>query len=497
MPQSKENIVNLNADLPATRNDGWGNIATGMGTKRDKAAYTSYSHVAMLDIETLNQMYAGDGLVTSIIDIRADDVTREWGHVVGDKINKDKRGVIQTEMDRLNTPSVYNLAKKWARLQGGSLIFIGAMDGKPVDTPLNTAKIRNIEYLRVYDLGDIMTAESTFTTDPSSPNFGKIEVYTVRNRIGNQFTTTKIHYTRCIPIFGRKVPTSASIAAPTLNERYWGISEIQPAWEYLRAFANAFGSVSTVLMELIIGKYKFSQLDEMLANGTAGLSAFKTRMESIELTKSTIHSVFLGEDEDYTRDTANLSSIPDVLDRFMMNVSAVTKYPVTKLFGRSPSGLNATGEGDSKNYNESVRSDQRDMTPCVQQLVKIIAEWKGIKGDVQFVWNNLVLLTDEQKMEQKRKASEAFRTRADGFQIYVNAGILTPEEAYSLTFENVLGPKDFEDLPEYTPPPGTPEGNPEEKPIEEEEKEETPPVVEDRADSLWERFKGKVRAILD
>lgn len=437
-----------NDTLPAkaSRNDGWKNILTGAGTSRDKRRYTSFDVSTMISKDQLAHMYMGDGIVASIIDIFADDMTREWGYVENDPVNEQNAGTILTEMDRLDARTAFNTAGKWARLFGGALIFVGAMDGRAPDQPLDMTRIKNIEFLKVFDLGDILTYNCIFDEDVKSPTYGSILKYSVQMRSGQKWDQIFIHASRCIPFFGKKIPFSTTGAASLPETRYWGMSEIQPIWDYIKDHQNAFGSVSNILLELIIGKYTFQDMDEMLATGNE--EKFKIRVEAIDMTKSVLHSVLLGEGDSYERDTANLSGISDVLDRYMMNLAAVTRYPVTKLFGRSPAGMNATGENDLKNYYDSVHTKQNAWTPFVQHLVDMIAAMKKIKTPVFFKWNPLFQLSEKDLIEVKRIEAEVFRTEADAYERYMNRGVLLPEDVYGLKFEKELGKRDFANMPD-------------------------------------------------
>lgn len=459
-------LLQLEAKV-ATRMDGWNNAVSGLGTSKDKRRHQRFTADSYFTKERLCDQYQGDGLVRRIIDTLPEDMTREGGFFENDTLDENDKPTIQTELLRLEAWTHFREAKKWARLLGGSLIFIGAMDGTAPDKPLRPDKIKNIEFLKVYDLGDIITTESKFDNDLSSPRFGQIELYKVKVRSGPTMVEQFLHYTRCIPIHGTRMPSSY-IGMGTLETRVWGIPIMQYVYDDLRDYRGVFGSTAAILNEFIIGKYKFSDLDEMLAAGNE--AALQTRMNAIEQTKSVINSVIIGTDEDYTRDSATVTGISDLLDRFMMNLSACTGIPVTKLFGRSASGLNATGEGDSKNYYDTVKSEQNDLSPYIQALGVIIANWKNIDQNVQWVWNPLFQLTEEQTANKERINAETTRTLADADERYINAGVLTPEEVYSLRFEKTLGAKKFEDIE-----PLDLEGNdvkPGEEEPEEEEKEE-------------------------
>jgi phage-related protein (TIGR01555 family) len=184
----------------------------------------------------------------------------------------------------------------------------------------------------------------------------------------------------------------------------------------------------------------------MLAKGNEG--RLKTRVEAMDMTKSVLHSVLLGVDEEYTRDSATVTGIADLLDRFMMNLSAVTQYPVTKLFGRSPAGMNATGENDLKNYYDAVRSKQRANTRYIQNLVDMIASYKNLKRGYPWEWNPLFQLNEEQQANVKRIEAETARTYADADQRMIQEGVLIPEEVYEIRFKETLGKKNFEQIEE-------------------------------------------------
>ena len=54
----------------------------------------------------------------------------------------------------------------------------------------------------------------------------------------------------------------------------------------------------------------------------------------------------LGENDSFETHQYTFGGIADTYDRFMMDVAGAAETPVTKLFGRSPAGMNATGESD-------------------------------------------------------------------------------------------------------------------------------------------------------
>ncbi|MBQ7478993.1 MAG: DUF1073 domain-containing protein [Selenomonadaceae bacterium] len=57
----------------------------------------------------------------------------------------------------------------------------------------------------------------------------------------------------------------------------------------------------------------------------------------------------------------------------MMDVAGAAETPVTKLFGRSPAGMNATGESDMQNYYDVIEEKQEnELRPVYDKLLPII-----------------------------------------------------------------------------------------------------------------------------
>lgn len=81
----------------------------------------------------------------------------------------------------------------------------------------------------------------------------------------------------------------------------------------------------------------------------------------------------LGENDSYETHQYTFGGIADAYDRFMMDVAGAAETPVTKLFGRSPSGMNATGESDMQNYYDTIEEKQEsELRPVLDKLLPII-----------------------------------------------------------------------------------------------------------------------------
>ena len=88
------------------------------------------------------------------------------------------------------------------------------------------------------------------------------------------------------------------------------------------------------------------------------------------------------------------------LFRFMMDISGACEIPVTKLFGRSPAGMNATGESDLSNYYEMItRRQESILRPIYDKLFPILflSVCGFIPDDLDYSFKPLRIPSEEEK----------------------------------------------------------------------------------------------------
>lgn len=412
-------MSDFNIDQFTKKMDGWVNLLAGLSGKMDKTRHTTFGEYDYLEDEMLGRLYMGEGLAKKIIKTPADDMTRKWITIANDS---DK--IIQKKLDDLKAEERFNESVQWQRLYGGSIAVLGIMDGKKSDEPLNLNKAKSIEWIEIVDRSNIFLDTSIYIHDTKNTNFGKMEIYDIQ--IGPYLTQMKFHRSRVLEFFGDPVPQN--ISEQDINLRYWGMSILQTIWRNLSSYGSAIQNIDNILFEFIIGKYKIDGLAEKLASG--GESQVVARMELIQMYKSVIHAILLGENEDYIRDVVSVAGLSELWDRYMIHLSAVAEMPVTKLFGRSPAGENATGEGDLKNYYDSIQSKQKlDLRSPLQQLVDMIAAIYKVPGDNhKITFNPLMQMTE-------KEIAEINKINAETDNIYMSNGVVENTEVRNIRKE--------------------------------------------------------------
>ena len=421
------------------KNDGWMNLFSGLGTKADKKKSTRVMPDGFLTDTELEIVYADDGLGARVIDLLPEDMMKQGWHY---EFENEKEGFEEYSktydkiFKDIRANDKISKALKWARLYGGCLILLGVFDSEELDQPLNLNKIKSFENLKIIPRNNVMYGTMEWQMDPTKPHYGQVEYYNITFYTGNDFFTVRVHYSRVIELHGVEIPTSQDSIIPR-EFRYWGLSVFQRIQDRLKDLAASFGSLSNLFHELTISKYKYKDLAEIMASKD-GEKLVQNRLQAMDMMKSSFHSIFMDIDEDFVRDTISFGGVSEVLYQFMMMTSASTGYPMTKLFGISPGGLNSTGDSDMYQYYDMVRAKQQtELLPIIERLVHIISEWQKIP-EPKIVFNPLEQMTEKEQAELEEKKAQTEKLKADTYQQYIDMGIMSPEVVEELEYGDTL-----------------------------------------------------------
>lgn len=400
----------------AVNTDGWQNVLLNLGNRGDATARSKFARMLRLDKQTLSDLFAGDGLGKRVVTLPVDDAIREW--IEGDDN-------LKLELSRIGAKKEIKEAAYWSRLFGGSLVVALLDDGMDFDQPVNPEQIRRVMELRTYDRHRVTWTTADVQSDPASPNFGRVEVYTVQPITGG---TYRVHASRCWRFDGLALPEE-----DRQRNQGWGDSALQAVYNALMNYGNTMLASANIIRDFVQAVLGVKGLAEMIRAGEEKNVA--NRANIIDLTRSVANLVMIDADgETYDKKASSVAGLADLWDRFALHVCATTGIPATKLIGRSPSGLNATGEGDQSNWYDVVREYQTDeIQPAIQWLVDLLEaqrDWRDTDRPETMDWNWPAL---DQPTEAEW--AQVKKTNAEVDQVYMqaNAGI-DPEYLYYLRF---------------------------------------------------------------
>ncbi len=396
--------------------DGLENLVAQLGTEQDKRAHSKFVNNKQLSLsgsqEELNAMYRTDWLSGKVVDIIPDDMTREWREFTGD-IDPEIVTRLEEEEDRLQLSFNYNLAHKWARLYGTAFIVISVDDGQTPDKPLDIDKIREggLRHIKAIDRHRISNAEVVPVADPMDRNFGMPEFYRFSE------TSVKIHHSRVIRFDGIRLPFDEF-----RRNNYFSDSVLSRLYDALINFNTTADSAASMVYETNVDVMKVKGLMGYLQTAE-GEALLRKRFTLAGMMKSFNNMMLLDAEEEYNSKTNTFAGLPDLLDRYALFLSAASDIPATRLLGSSASGLNATGEGDLKNYYDTIRSTQKkEYKPTLDYFDIIMAKNLGLGDDTDLSYEFKSLF----QMTPKEQSDLQF-VNAQRDAIYLDRGVITEE----------------------------------------------------------------------
>jgi uncharacterized protein len=420
MGDIKRKLNEVNADVKTSssqfKSDGWMNILTGLGQPgRDKTVSTTFRACPSFCWRELDDLYRADGLTRRIIDIVACEMIRQGWEVEG-----DPECALMGKLEDLNAFSKLTQLIQWSRLYGGAIIVLGINDNRRLDEPVNINSIRDVSWMHIFDRWQTNVLFEHLTVDLNSPNYGYPEIYTINDyRTGATFN---VHYSRILRMDWSILPPRER----NFNQG-WGDSVVLSIYDELKNYGSAFANTSAIMQDFVNGVLKIPGLSQSMASSCNDAAILK-RLDFANLSKGVTNMMVLDGEEDFEKLSTNVGGISELLDRFMLALSSVTGIPVTLLFGRSPAGLNATGDADVRNFYDMVKQYQEfKLKPLLETLTYYLFKSKDgpTEGNepenwsIQFspLWQN----TDEQEANLRR-------TVAETDAIYIDRGVLDPDE---------------------------------------------------------------------
>lgn len=359
--------------------------------------YTLIQHACQLGQVPLTQFVGygvlqsltQNGLIRACIETVADDMTRGGIELRKDNSNpdydddgeiteeeKEQQKVETRENDTLiaemnATIRKYKLldvlheAYDICGYEGGSMIYIdtGAI-GEELKTPLNVSsysgeiKMGDLKRFTVIDPINIFPGVYN-SVDPLREDYFVPETYWILGQ--------EVHKSRLIPIIENPVPV---LLKPSYN--FMGVARAQILWDYVLHFqqcrvasADLVTKHSTTVFKTAMGNVLFSQ---------EGLKNLNTRIEVFKQNRDNLNIVAIDKEaEDIVNVDAPVTGVDQICKQALEYLAAINRTPAVKLLGISPSGFNATGESDIRNYYDHIKSQQEKIfRDAVQRCLDVL-----------------------------------------------------------------------------------------------------------------------------
>jgi phage-related protein (TIGR01555 family) len=362
---------------------------------------------------------AQHGLIRAGVEMLADEMTGKWI-----KLNRagaadaDQNGLpdLLEALARLKARELFRAAVANCGYFGGCLIYLETDEtGSDLVNPLLAdektfagKKIKGLKIIEPYNV----TPGQYNSSQPWAATYYKPQVWHAQG--------VPVHQSRFLYFAMNALP---SLLLPAYN--FFGIPLAQSVLDAVSHFEECREAEARLLTKFSLTVLK-TNMGDALAGGLGETLNNRVKFMTQNRDNDGVQVIDKTE-EDIVTVTTPLAGVTDIVRQSMEMVAAYFGEPVTKMWGISPAGFNATGESDLKNHYEHIAGLQdKIIRPPLAKLLKFLQLQTAGRLDesVDFAFNSL------SEDDETKKAAVA-KTRAETAAIYIEAGIISPEEERS------------------------------------------------------------------
>lgn len=365
------------------------------------------------------QQIAQNGMIRACIQTVADDVSRRWITLDGpaEKVEVLEKLLSDTNNGGLSVKELFHRAVTTTGYMGGAFIFIDTGDAD-TELPLAinefSAELSQGSNVRFVLVDPVNVSPVAYNcTNPLDVDYMVPKVWQVLGR--------RVHASRMLTFVENQPPM---LLRPNYN--FLGIPQAQILWDYVVHFNKTRISVAKLLDKISLLVVQ-TDMDEILSSQT-GVQDFDAKMEFLQRYRDN-DSVFVcdKDSEAVTNVQTSIAGCTDIVRQSLELIACINRTPAVKLLGISPSGFNATGESDIKNYYDYIASKQELYRDQIQTIINVLqlTQWGYIDPSITFTFNSL---------SQDDKASKAMtaQTRIGALTQLVDRQAISAEELRDL-----------------------------------------------------------------
>ncbi len=271
---------------------------------------------------------------------------------------------------------------------------------KPLLIEPETIKQGSLEKLRLIE--PVWTTPFMYNTnDPTRDDFYVPKAWYVLGK--------KTHADRLLTFISHPLP---DIVKPAYN--FSGMSLTQLIEPYVKRWLKTVDSVNRLVSNYSVSCIKTNMMAQL--EGADDMSLEK-RARLFNIMKDNRGVMMLDKDsEDFFQVNTPLSGLSDLQAQAQEHMAAPTHIPLVKLTGITPSGLNASSEGELKvwyDYCDAYRTDfYNDHLTTILRLLQIDL-WGAVDEAITFSWEPLDTPTEAELSKMRHLDAEADKIYAD------------------------------------------------------------------------------------
>lgn len=383
---------------------------------------TEYSLTRMSqDFNTLNALYRESWIVRRIVDVIPADMLKNWITITSG-LAPDVEKQLSLTLRRTQLIDKLKRGMQWGRLYGGAVgVMLIKHQGFDLAQPLQLDWIMPGDFmgLMIFDRWNNVTPSSELEDDISDSEYGYPKYYTVTAPAGGG--SVKIHHSRVIRFTGNDLPYWEEIA-----EQQWGASVVESVFDELKKRDNVSWNIAQLTFMANIRVLKMQDLGQLLAaTDNESQGELLRTLEAQNMLLNNMGMQVMDSQDGLETHQYTFGGLSNCYEQFIMDISGAAEIPVTRLFGRSPSGLNATGESDLQNYYDMIAEKQEScLRPILNKVLPpfVISTLGSLPDDFDFEFDPVAEPTDKER-------ADLAKCGTDNVVAAYNAGLISQRTA--------------------------------------------------------------------
>lgn len=344
------------------------------------------------------------------------EITREWIEFTSNEddanTNADKIKEIEEEFIRLKVRDVIATCAENDCYFGRAQIFIDIdKSNKKLPLILDPRAIKTGSLRGISSVEPIWTTPKSYNAlDPSAPDFYKPSSWFMLGQ--------EVHASRLLTIITRKLP---DILKPAFN--FAGMSLSQLAEPYVDNWLRTRQSISDLISNFSITVLA-TAMDQVLQGNDDGADLL-ARADFFIAARNNKNVMLLDKErEEIVQINTPLSGLHELQAQSQEHMCTVSRIPAVKLTGLSPTGMNASSEGEIRVFYDWTKSQQesywRDPIDIILKVVQL-SLFGEIDPSIGFKFVPLYQMTEKEQSDIRLQDSQSDTN-------YINAGVIDPSE---------------------------------------------------------------------
>lgn len=348
----KENDLYIPDNIKAHRRDFMKTEKPGSskGVRGKDPLKSQYQYNDTITQHEIDNMYKHKRIFQNIIDIPAEDATREW---ISFEDTPEAEEILN-KLNDLDAQPVFEKFLEYERLTGDGFVSLGVSQSGPfeIDDELDETRLNNIDYIHPFSKKKVV--DGLLDEDPFSRSFNNFSYYELKP-LRNE--TRLVHSSRILHLQTR-----------VFEGDKWGTSLGVPLYEPILILDNIAWSLGQIAYAMTFKVLKSSNIN------MKNKEQAKSVAEEMEKFFNSMSLAVIGKDEELSHEgpggsLPNLTAMTEFIWDFL---AGSARMPKSHMLGQQQ-GTITGGEFDSLNYYMRVSGIQENyMRPPLERLISLL-----------------------------------------------------------------------------------------------------------------------------